>query len=462
MEDLGQLMTSKALYVAAAAGQSIISTSVWLLSLIGVMALGFVAYLLYRWVDIKQYGFIGEAKQPGDLEKITSEIFEAKRKRKRRRTFGHIIKGTMTWGIQALYIFPGMFFLVVFLQQKEISDGFIYNALMVVTFLVNMLLSKMFAVWAPSRPYACRAYKHESIWRPGNMAWQAWGILSWAVPTYFFYSMYGAQGWVGSVIFMTLSQIVQLIFFIYQLKQKAIPYQEYEGLSDTFKSNLQAYLKTQGIDDKEVGVMQGMGVGPNAFATSITGWYRQIVMTEELIKGFQDPTNPAFTMKLGEDTLESIVAHEVGHVKHHHVEKSMFFGVFFSAVVTIAVYTIFSHITPKDLTTIFGYIAPAGWQFKADTTQQLMLYWGQSMFNIMLTYPLTFIMLGITRGNEYQADTHLLETNGCKNGQDFFHQIRHIAPVPNLPLWVKCNHTHPDAHDRETRMIEWSDKHCKH
>lgn len=432
----------------------------WSLMLVGAMLLGLSAFLLYRWIDVRQYGFIGDVKRPEDLEDISPTVFENKRKSKRSRTWKHIFKGTMTWGIQALYIFPAMFFLMAFLQQKELSDGIIYNILMVATFIVNMLVSKLFAVWAPTRPYACRTYQRESIWRPGNMAWQAWGIVSWAVPTYFFYAMYGVDGWVGSVAFMTISQIVQLIFFIRNLKQKAIPYQEYEGLSATFKGNLQTYLQSQGIDDSEVGVIQGMGVGPNAFATSITSWYRQIVMTEELIVGFTDPNNPEFTFKLDEDTLEAVIAHEVGHVKKHHVEKSVFFGVLFSGLVTVAVYTIFSHIKAQHLNFILSYVAD-GWKLKSDTSQQLMLYWGQSLFNAMLTYPLTFVMLSITRNNEHQADTHLLETNGCKNGHDFFHQIRHIAPVPNLPAWERCNHTHPPAHEREKRMLDWKDEHCE-
>lgn len=446
----------------AAAGQSEINPWIWLTALLATMAIGLIAFLFYRWTDVRQLSFISGAKRPEDLEKLNEEVFLKKRSGKRKRTFSHLFKSTFNWGGQALYIFPGMFFVIVFLQQKNISDAFIYNALMVITFVMNMLISRLFGLWNPGRPYACRAYTKESRWRPGNMAWEAWGIVSWAVPTYFFYSVYGASGWVGNVIFLTISQVIQLLFFIYNLKQKAIPYQEYEGLSDAFKASMQAYLKSQGIKDNEVGVMKGMGVGPNAFATSFTGWYRQIVFTEEIITGFQDPNNPEFQFKLGEDTLEAIIAHEVGHVKYHHVERSVAMGILFSSLATIAVYSIFTSLTAKDINSLLAYVAPAAWQLKGDTSQQLMLYWGQSLFNIMLTYPLTFVMLSITRGNEWQADTHLLETNGCRNGQDFFHQIRHIAPVPNLPVWHTCNQTHPPPHEREKRMIDWHDEHCQH
>ena len=118
------------------------------------------------------------------------------------------------------------------------------------------------------------------------MGWQAWGILSWAVPTYFFYQFFGVQGWIGSVLCMVVSQLIQLVVFIYNIKKKAIPYEQYDGLSAEFKASLHKYLQSQGIRDDEVGIIQNMKVGPNAFATSLTGWYRQIVVTEEMIKNY--------------------------------------------------------------------------------------------------------------------------------------------------------------------------------
>ena len=420
----------------------------WTIIVLSIMGLGVFAFLAYRWIDFLQLGYIPEQPMPTDLEHLTPEVYEKKRERKRSRTMKRIFKSSGSWITQALYIVPGMAFAVHGLRQWGLGDGTIYTVLMVATFFFNMLLSKMFSLWNPSRPSIHHNQHPHKLWTVSNMSWQAWGVASWAIPTYFFYAAYGVNGWMGSVVFITLSQLFQLIVFIYGIKKKAIPYLKYEGLSANFKKNLQAYLKTQGIRDDEVGIIQNMGMGPNAFATSITSYYRQIIVTEEMIKGFTDPSNPKFQLKLSEDSLEAVIAHEVGHIRYHHIEKAVFIGIFISSLVTVGVYT------------IFGKINPSSFYFPTDMSQQLLLYWGQSLFNIMLVYPLTYLMIGFTRSNEYQADTHLLETNGCKKGWEFFHQIRHIAPVPNHPTWDRCNATHPAPHIREKRMRDHEKEHC--
>lgn len=443
------LSSSFPVYLATAAKNQATWPLQWTVLVLATMAVGLVTFLLYRWVDLLQLSFIGEQQQPTDLEKMTPEVFADKKKRKLERTRGQFFKRSGSWIVQVLYVIPGMALAVYGLRRVGLQDGTIYTVLMVTTFFVNMLISKMFSLWNPWRPSITFGYHQHRTWTWANMGWQAWGILTWAIPTYFFYQWYGVSGWQGSVIFMVLSQLAQLVFFIYTIKKQAIPYQQYDGFSADFKRNLHNYLQSQGIKDEEVGVIRNMGVGPNAFATSITGLYRQIVITEEMIKGFPDPTNPKFTLKLSEDSLEAVIAHEVGHIRHHHVEKSVFIGLTLSALVTVGVYY------------IFGKIDPSSFYFPKDMNSQLLLYWGQSLFNVMLVYPLTFFMIGFTRSNEYQADTHLLETNGCKRGWEFFHQIRHIAPVPNHPYWDRCNATHPEPKHREERMKEWEKEHCR-
>lgn len=416
--------------------------------LAGLLIVGITSYLLYRIIDFAQIQYVKRAAQPQDLPDLKVEVYESKRQRKRRRSISLFWKGAISWLVQAGFILVAMPILIAILYRYGIGSGAIYMVLMIISFLLNMLLSKLFPLWSPTRPFACRAYQGESAWRPSNMAFQAWGIASWAVPVYFFWDYFQINGWLGSVVFIFVAQILQLVVFIYSIKQKAIPFQEYEGLSDNFKNSLHLYLQQQNFRDDEVGVLTGMKMGPNAFATSI-GSYRQIVLTEELIKGYVDPQNPDFTFKLGDDTLEAITSHEVGHIKNHHIEKSIVLGATITSLVTIAVYYLFSG--PPDRYLLFD----------AQTGQQLLLYWGQSFFNVALLYPLTFMMLFFARKNEFEADTFLLETNGCKNGQDFFHQIRHIAPVRNLPIWHKCNGTHPQPHVREQRMIKWSDEYCQ-
>ena len=403
--------------------------------LLGIGAVGFV---IYRTVDFLQARFVRQQSQPRDLERLDRATFVEKRLRKATRSTRHFWMASLSWLVQVAYV-ASMPFLISVLQRWAVSDGWIYTGLIVATFLLNMVLSRVLSLHNPVRPCACRSFQRERTWRAGNVTFHAFGVVSWAVPVYFLWEAFGVSGWIGSVLLTFVAQVAQLTLFIFVLKRTVVPYLDSERLSSEFKENMQGYLASQGFSDREVGVLENSGMGPNAFATSLFG-YRQIVLTEELATGFRDPTNPDFELRLEDDSLEAVTAHEVGHIRHRHVEKSVFVGALLTSAVTVAVYQLFSG-SPE------SYVV-----FDEGTSQQLLLYWGQSIFNAMLVFPLTFLVLFLGRRNETQADTHLLETNACKNGEDFFHQIRHIAPVPNLALWHRLNATHPPPEDREMRM----------
>jgi len=412
-----------------------------------LLIVGVIGFIVYRIADWLQVGFVKGFPQPEDLEKLPKGVYESKRRRKMVRSRKSFWKGIINWLLQIVIIILGMPMLVVFLFKQGLSYGWIYGILVVLGYILNLLFSKYFSLWTPASLRTDTSKTTRSIWTKGNLFFHAWGIVSWSGPAYVFWSYYETNGWIGSVISMIITQTIQLVVFIYTVKNSAIPYQEYEGLSKEFKQSLQKYLQDQGIRDDEVGVLAGSKMGPNAFATGLLG-YKQIVLTEELIKGYKDKGTD-FVLKLGDNTLEAIVAHEIGHIKNHHIEKSIAVGTLVSSLVTVGVYHLFS----ANPTTYFF--------FDQTTTHQILLYWGQSIFNLMLLYPLTFFMMTRAQQNEYEADTYMLETNGCNNGQDFFHQMRHIAPVPNHPLWHACNMTHPDPYVREQRMTEWTKEHCK-
>lgn len=415
----------------------------WMGTIVGI---GVLAYIIYRIVDLLQFQFVKSAPQPEDI-KIPEEVYKAKRARKAARTWKGFSKNASSWLVQFAFIFMLVPFLVQFLSEKGFSYMVIYYVIMIGSFLVNMFMSKWFSIWTPAWPFVDRNFSREAVWRKENMMYQFWGVASWGIPAYYFWEHLEVQGWIGSVIMIVVSQLIQVFIFIWSIKKTAIPYLEYDGLSDQFKSNLKEYLQKNGMADSEVGVLVKSGMGPNAFATSMLG-YKQVIMTEELIQGFQDPQNPDFTLKLGEDTIEAIIAHEVGHINHHHVEKGMAFGILMSSIVTIVTYNLFS-ADPS------SYLL-----FSKETSQQIMLYWGQSIFNLLLMHPITFLMMGISRSNEYQADSYMLNTAGCKNGHDFFYQIRHVAPVRNHSAWHTCNMTHPPAHIREKRIRDWIKDNC--
>ena len=412
------------------------------------MLLGSIGFLIYRYADYLQLRHAEAATQPDDLKQITPEIFADKKKRKITRSRKLLWKNTFTWGFQLGYVAGGIPLGINIMKAQGFSTGTIYTTLSVVGWLLNMAFSRMFSLWTPALPFMPHAHNPRKTWTFGNAAWQAWGVAAWAVPAYWFFSALEQRGWVGSVAFLWISQIVQLAVFIFVVKRSATPYQQYEKLSPEFKTNLQSYLKSQGFRDDEVSVLKGLKMGPNAFATSLTPGYRQIVMTEELIQGYSDPQNPKFQLKLSDSALEAVIAHEAGHILKYHVQKSIFWGGLISSITTILVYQIFG---AKGDFVIFD----------TDTSRQLTMFWGQSIFNLCLVFLINFFMIGVIRGNEYEADTHLLDTNGCKEGDQFFHQMRHIAPVPNHSFWDRLNSTHPAPEDREARIKAWQKEHCK-
>lgn len=412
----------------------------WFLALCTV---GVLSFIVYRIADILQINFVKKYPQPKDLEQLTEDVYLGKRERKTKRAWSALRQGFLTWSFKVAFIILAIPWIVYYLAIWGVSFNMIYWALIIMTFLLNLLFSHMFSLWTPAR--LASDYPAVSTLAKGNLLYQAWGVVTWAGPMYVFWGMFRNNGWIGSIITMVIFQMIQLFFFVWTIKKAAIPYQKYDGLSPEFKKNMRDYLMSQGLSDDELAILPNQEE-PNAFATGLFG-YRQVILTEGLIKGYEDPTNSNFTLKLREDTIEAIVAHEVGHIRKHHVEKSILLGTFISALVTIAVYQLFadSSIYPM---------------FMPETDQQILIYWGQSVFNVMLMYPLTYLMMSVARANERQADQHMLETNGCKNGHDFFHQIRHIAPVVNHPFWHDCNMTHPEPHIREEAILKWDEEHC--
>lgn len=403
---------------------------------------GLLGFVIYRIADMLQIGFVKNYPRPTDLEKLSESVYLGKRERKTSRSWAGLWQGLVTWSFKAGFVVLAIPWVVFYLALWGLSFTMIYWVLVIITFLLNLLFSKMFSLWTPARLAA--DYPAADTFTKGNLAYQAWGVVTWAGPMYGFWYAFQNNGWIGSVITLVIFQMLQLWFFIYTLKRAVVPFQKYEGLSQSFKKNLHTYLEKQGLTDDQVGVLVGMAE-PNAFATGLFG-YSQIVITEGLIKGYEDPANSEFVLKLQDDTIEAIVAHEVGHVKNHHIEKSIFVGTLVSSVVTVAVYQLFAD------STLYPMFIPA-------TDQQILIYWGQSVFDVMLMYPLTYLMMSIARRNENQADQHMMETCIRKNGHDFFHQIRHIAPVVNHPFWHDCNMTHPEPHIREEKIRKWDEEH---
>jgi hypothetical protein len=152
-----------------------------------LLAIGIVSFLIYRLVDFLQIRYVKKFPMPGDLEKLTNEVYEKKRKRKKARSVKLFWKGASSWLVHTIFVLAAIPMLITISYHYKLSSGVIYILLMVAGFIINMLLSKLFPPWSPAKPYACRAFQNERTWQPANMAMQAWGIASWAVPVYYFW-----------------------------------------------------------------------------------------------------------------------------------------------------------------------------------------------------------------------------------------------------------------------------------
>ena len=177
-----------------------------------LVAFGAVSFLIYRIVDFLQYLHVNKFPKPDDL-KINEEVFNKKRQRKGSRSMQLLWKGASSWGAQVVFI-ASIPFMVYWFNQKGVSDGYVYMILIGFSFVLNLMLSKLFPLWTPARPYACRAFQHEKAIQPGNMAFHFWGVVSWSVPAYFFWEYFKVNDWIGSVFFIVISQLVQVFIFI--------------------------------------------------------------------------------------------------------------------------------------------------------------------------------------------------------------------------------------------------------
>lgn len=163
----------------------------------------------------------------------------------------------------------------------------------------------------------------------------------------------------------------------------------------------------------------------NAFFTGF-GTNRRIVLFDTLVE------------EQSVDELVTVVAHEMGHYKRHHIPQRMAISVLQTGVLFL-------------LLSIFLQVEGL---FEAFYVEQLSVYTGLVFFGLLYTpvdLLLSVPLQAWSRRHEYEADAFAVETTGAPG--TFISGLKQLAAsnLANLtphPFYVALHHSHPPLRER--------------
>jgi len=239
--------------------------------------------------------------------------------------------------------------------------------------------------------------------------------------TYFWLLAWGLM--VGFSIFMGIFYSTLIV----PLFNKQTPLEDGD-----LKSAIMNFAEKAGFSISNIFVIDGSkrSTKANAYFTGL-GKRKRIVLYDTLIQ------------EMNTDEIVAVLAHEIGHYKHKHVYKSMFYGIVETGIMLF----------------IFGY-------FAASIELSAALGVEQATFHIALIafvviYSPVSTLLGIfsniqSRKNEYQADNFAKNygiadslVSALKNLSA--HNMSNLTPHP----WnVFFNYSHPPLYERVKNLLE--------
>ncbi len=173
----------------------------------------------------------------------------------------------------------------------------------------------------------------------------------------------------------------------------------------------------------------------NAFLGGM-GRTRRVVLSDNIIRN----------MKL--DELETVIAHEVGHYKHKHIFRNIFFGALFQLLVFFLTHQVMLRIYPNYLTTFNSMLA---------AFPLFLLCFG--LLNTLIVSPLAN---ALSRYHERQADRYALNATG--NAEAFRRSMaglanRNLSNAYPRPFIKYFYYSHPPAGERLRLAEEWERGH---
>ena len=241
-------------------------------------------------------------------------------------------------------------------------------------------------------------------------------------------SQMGDSWWLYVWLFWCVFNL--LILFVYPIWIAPL-FNKFSPLDDApLQARIEALLTRCGFASSGLFVMDGSKRSNhgNAYFTGF-GKSKRIVFFDTLLSRLQ----------AGE--IEAVLAHELGHFKHHHVGKRivMLFGASLFFLFTL------------------GQLMNAGWFFAGlgvasqNTALALVLFF---MTVPVFTFPLTPLMSGLSRRHEYEADRYAAEHTA---GQDLVRALVKLyednaATLTPDPLHSLFYDSHPPAALRIARL----------
>ena len=191
------------------------------------------------------------------------------------------------------------------------------------------------------------------------------------------------------------------------------------------KEKLDMLTKQSGLKYRDIVVWQtGTLLIANAAVAGTFRWNRRIFLTDALLEYFTD------------EEIETVVAHELGHIRYKHIPTYMLFALFY-----LLSYPFFFVFVEEPLVTYFG--------------ESQILPTLCSLFFLIIYF--VFIFRYLSRRCEHQAD--LYAATLTKKPQAFKSALTKLAVMNSVPKSIRrffeIFNTHPSIHRRIDFINQW-------
>ena len=201
------------------------------------------------------------------------------------------------------------------------------------------------------------------------------------------------------------------------------------AVDSVLKEKLDRLTRRSGIKYREVVVWQtGSLLIANAAVAGTFSWNRRIFLTDALLEYFTD------------DEIETVVAHELGHIHYRHIPTYMLFSLFY-----LLNYPFFFVLVEEPLVASFGESHPF---FSVVSTLCSLTF--------LIIY-FIFIFRYLSRRCEHQADLYAVRLT--EKPEAFKGALAKLAVLNSVPRSIQrffeIFNTHPSIHRRIEFINQW-------
>lgn len=245
---------------------------------------------------------------------------------------------------------------------------------------------------------------------------------------YKFYNLFGNNFWI--VLFATITVVIVFVNMFYSqiivpLFNKQMPLEEGE-----LRNTIEKFARNNQFKIKDIYVINGSkrSTKANAYFTGL-GKTKRIVLYDTLIE------------QLTTDEIVAVLAHEVGHYKHHDIYKNMI-----TSLISLGVYLF-----------IFSYLAENPKLAEALGGNEPSLLLSLIAFGLLLT-PISIILAPVmnyfSQKHEYNADKFAADTGYGVFLIDALKKLtaNNLSPLQIHPLYAAFYYSHPTILQRITHL----------